>query len=67
MSTWVKIPKEHQPVFLDALPPRPDLSTRRIFGSVAKKGAATKKGAARKKTASRQGKPAAKKRRPTKR
>jgi TfoX/Sxy family transcriptional regulator of competence genes len=31
---WVKIPKEHHAVFLEALPAAPDVSTVRMFGGI---------------------------------
>lgn len=32
---WVKIPAEHHPLFLDALPQAPDVQTIKMFGSLA--------------------------------
>ncbi|MEW5854776.1 MAG: TfoX/Sxy family protein [Myxococcota bacterium] len=31
---WVKIPKEHHPIFLEALPEAPDVETITMFGGV---------------------------------
>ena len=34
---WVKVPPEHHPVFLDALPKDPRVETMKMFGGVAAK------------------------------
>ena len=32
---WVKVPKEHHPLFLQALPTAPDIGTMAMFGGIA--------------------------------
>ena len=32
---WIKIPKEHHPIFLDALPDDPRIEPKQMFGAIA--------------------------------